>query len=982
MVTLGEILQKLQSEDKVFCAFRRTLGFAQVIKKDLLPLFINVEDVKIVDAVLKILVNLTLPVECLLRTDMLCKTDAGRITVFEVNHLLVTCKEAFVNPRCTGRLVGYMRGFLDKEDKLSPSECESIQNCLLLMRNVLHIPEKLSNGPTCTMQNQILWNLFSHSLDKALIHLMTCQQKAYWAVTMVQVIALMYKDQRVRTLQKMLNQWFESSLSDSSEDEESNTSPSEQISEASSSLLTSDPTSDSSDNGGGPQDIKLVHSPVKINTDYKDSQSEPVVDNQSSHFTMLPLNKELMAAFLRLVEHQTITSQSYCLDMSAAAVVYIKISRGPSKSQPGIGHSRRNSIGKRVRSSEEESGVSSFHSSTESKSCCSSKVNILRGQKRGLSSSELSDYGYGTQVENHEFMSTSSNEDECLQMSVNMKALMHHVPNDEDVSHLMKEFTVDFLLKGYNRLVQELYRQLVETNQALVIDTSHFFWLITYFLKFTTQLELELEHVRSRAVKSGEGSDQVMFPNHEMRCPGNSLQSKFIGYGGHYPIWLEPHVVGIHALTLQFQSQKERQVELSLFSCTCSGVLSYEVLSYLVYEGVLVCEQLEMFSTRQDGDIKPCLRRMHLAVTAIREFLQAMNVYIKMTHLSQEGKEAFVKLQYLSIIKVVQMAVTEDLRCLFVMLLHQFNPNCQSNQYLQDVIVTNHNLLLFLDRVNKLPEFKSTSSLTEHIQQFATVEIMHQYGLLLENIHDNGEFINDCVFTMMHHIGGDVRQVSTLFQPSILKCFTRILESDFELCDDWSDLIEYVIHKFVDTPRQTAILPEVASMGKVQDSLSNNRNTEFSKEDSDNLCWHYCQSVENEDTVGRIIELYAENGVTNKTTSGVTEELVRQGIIDSAQHEKLKKTQTNVHDCMQNISCTDGLSDAELTVPNKIHFFIDHLQKAGKGHLVVWLQKALIEACYAKLCCSRTVVQSNDAAVIEPIPWISKGGIQDRIVNA
>nr|CAD7260714.1 unnamed protein product [Timema shepardi] len=742
---------------------------------------------------------------------MLCKTDTGRITVFEVNHLLVTCKEAFVNPRCTGRLVGYMRGFLDKEDKLSPSECESIQNCLLLMRNVLHIPEKLSNGPTCTMQNQILWNLFSHSLDKALIHLMTCQQKvilgyvslvffcvqAYWAVAMVQVIALMYKDQRVRTLQKMLNQWFESSLSDSSEDEESNTSPSEHISEASSSLLTSDPTSDSSDNGGGPQDIKLVHSPAKINTDYKDSQSGPVVDNQ------------LLA--------RVMPSQSNPNKLGLKC---------PSKSQPGIGHSRRNSIGKRVRSSEEESGVSSFHSSTESKSCCSSKVNILRGQKRGLSSSELSDYGYGTQVENHEFMSTSSNEDECLQMSVNMKALMHHVPNDEDVSHLMKEFTVDFLLKGYNRLVQELYRQLVETNQALVIDTSHFFWLITYFLKFTTQLELELEHV--------------------------------------------------------------------------SGVLSYEVLSYLVYEGVLVCEQLEMFSTRQDGDIKPCLRRMHLAVTAIREFLQAMNVYIKMTHLSQEGKEAFVKLQ-------LQMAVTEDLRCLFVMLLHQFNPNCQSNQYLQDVIVTNHNLLLFLDRVNKLPEFKSTSSLTEHIQQFATVEIMHQYGLLLENIQDNGEFINDCVFTMMHHIGGDVRQVSTLFQPSILKCFTRILESDFELCDDWSDLIEYVIHKFVDTPRQTAILPEVASMGKVQDSLSNNRNTEFSKEDSDNLCWHYCQSVENEDTVGRIIELYAEN---------------------------------------------------------------DHLQKAGKGHLVVWLQKALIEACYAKLCCSRTVVQSNDAAVIEPIPWV------------
>lgn len=42
---------------------------------------------------------------------------------------------------------------------------------------------------------------------------------------MVQLIALAYKDQHVGTLQKLLSQWFESSLSESSEDNESNTSP-------------------------------------------------------------------------------------------------------------------------------------------------------------------------------------------------------------------------------------------------------------------------------------------------------------------------------------------------------------------------------------------------------------------------------------------------------------------------------------------------------------------------------------------------------------------------------------------------------------------------------------------------------------------------------------------------------------------------------------------------------------------------------------
>lgn len=60
----------------------------------------------------------------------------------------------------------------------------------------------------------------------------------------------MYKDQHLGTLQKLLNLWLEASLSDSSEDNESNTSPPGQGSGDSSPVITSDPTSDSSDNGG------------------------------------------------------------------------------------------------------------------------------------------------------------------------------------------------------------------------------------------------------------------------------------------------------------------------------------------------------------------------------------------------------------------------------------------------------------------------------------------------------------------------------------------------------------------------------------------------------------------------------------------------------------------------------------------------------------------------------------------------------------
>lgn len=60
---------------------------------------------------------------------------------------------------------------------------------------------------------------------------------------------------------------------------------------------------------------------------------------------------------------------------------------------------------------------------------------------------------------------------------------------------------------------------------------------------------------------------------------------------------------------------------------------------------------------------------------------------------------------------------------------------------------------------------------------------MHKYGLLLADFQKNGEFVNDCIFTMMHHICGDIGQVVSLFQPTILKTFSNIFQTEYELCD-------------------------------------------------------------------------------------------------------------------------------------------------------------------------------------------------------
>lgn len=94
-------------------------------------------------------------------------------------------------------------------------------------------------------------------------------------------------------------------------------------------------------------------------------------------------------------------------------------------------------------------------------------------------------------------------------------------------------------------------------------------------------------------------------------------------------------------------------------------------------------------------------------VTAIREFLQAVETYQKMVHLSEEDRTALLKLQN-------QITEMDDLRSLFLLLLRQYNPNVQSRQYLQDLILTNHNYLLFLDSATKE---RRSFNIMEHLKQ-------------------------------------------------------------------------------------------------------------------------------------------------------------------------------------------------------------------------------------------------------------------------
>lgn len=142
-------------------------------------------------------------------------------------------------------------------------------------------------------------------------------------------------------------------------------------------------------------------------------------------------------------------------------------------------------------------------------------------------------------------------------------------------------------------------------------------------------------------------------------------------------------------------------------------VMSFDILSYLTYEGVCLCETLKLDSKPSVTNTQPALRRLHLVVSAIREILQALELYNKSTHLSQEDQDYIKDLR-------LKIANTQDLRSMFVLLIRCYNPFVHNQQYLLDLVITNHILLILLDDVAKSPCFKGfpkDSSMIDHIRQ-------------------------------------------------------------------------------------------------------------------------------------------------------------------------------------------------------------------------------------------------------------------------
>ncbi|XP_076038952.1 timeless [Oratosquilla oratoria] len=1005
---IDEILRRL-IQDKARWHFRRSLFMNKIISQNLLPTLIHVKnDKELIEATVKVLQELMTPVECLMPIEIMSRNCEGQRIIHELEAAIHSTKKLFLDTRVTKALIDFMNSILKESKILTMEECEMINHSLLLVRNLLHVhvpstqahddPQSNNNSTTqcgtgeVLTEDQIMWNLFAQRFDNIIIQLLTCSQQHLWNITMVQLVSLMYREQQQGTIRKLIKEWLDTSLPESSEDEENNT----MSSSSSDAVSTSDPVSDSSERlspvdgmtkkeitQGQTNDISLMTQCCKIEKEdsSKDSGFGPLgsmIDVESSQDDSAPegskehksksrvsesidsegsrckssesgvhtdeemgqditqtkdviksdlntdqslddlvskgANDELLCKEEAEIEESEVGERENdrCTsggseggsessspiptmeqepsgvpveveedhpvkgspngeDVLLSSIVALKMEQDLVKCESvtgdklpviDLGERMEEEVVESTTGPYQENAHISIKSQTilkhppneeESGSGDSSvkksplplpklhKAKPLAGQKRtrhAMSQKKLTD----TQETNESSNSTGSECDEgphakrhhhqkphkmlskprpakmlqkALQErnikrskllkrkesnSVKAKALLHHHPTPEDISNLLKEFTIDFMMNGYSNLVQGLRMQVLLPYQ-IDLDKSHLLWLITYFLRFAVELDLELSQI----------------------CP----------------------------------------------------VLSVDVVSYLVYEGVVMQEELERAVRAGEQNLVPHVRRLHLVVTALREFFISFELCMKKEQTSLDSRH-ILKMRE-------ELGQLVEVRQLFLLLIRMFRPGIMNLNYLQDLIITNHRFLITQEGLAATAVTSEQHfDIFDHVKQFATLEIMRQYGRLLENFCMNDEKVNDCIFTMMHHVAGDLRAVNVLLQPTVLSTFLRIWKEGFELCVDWADLIEYVLRKCTRVRQE----PPNKKDGKDQTKLEY-PTIELTNEDLDQLYTLYSASASEQDMMDKIKEICCDDSIEEPIKKEVIQKLLERGFITRSECSKL-----------------------------------------------------------------------------------------------
>jgi hypothetical protein len=253
----------------------------------------------------------------------------------------------------------------------------------------------------------------------------------------------------------------------------------------------------------------------------------------------------------------------------------------------------------------------------------------------------------------------------------------------------------------------------------------------------------------------------------------SQLYQRLLEQGAQLPMFDKSYFLWLISYFLPIASH----LELDIFK-HLKDVVCVDIISYLIWESASESEEFEINSLNS-ADLQPGLRRMQLGVKAIRECLLALEARSSYV----EKADGSYCQEQMNIFKFrASLAKVNDLRQLPLLQLRQFDPAIQNKKYLGDVITTNHVLLKTLERAAGQPStYNCNLDFGGHFEQFCSKEILNRYGLALNDFRTNDPFVNDCVFTLLRHVGVYRGRADLLCDPAILRPLGKIWEEGFNV---------------------------------------------------------------------------------------------------------------------------------------------------------------------------------------------------------
>ncbi|XP_064638161.1 protein timeless-like isoform X2 [Lineus longissimus] len=382
-----------------------------------------------------------------------------------------------------------------------------------------------------------------------------------------------------------------------------------------------------------------------------------------------------------------------------------------------------------------------------------------------------------------------------------------------------------------------------------------------------------------------------------------------------------------------------------------------DTFSFMLYDGVSLSEEI-ILREKEGRDSNELHQRCLRCVLLWQKMVKCLSSFMENT----EDKPQIIQ-------KIENLRQLEQIWQFFVFMMRSYNAagainNAQSINFFKSLVVTNHRLLLLL-------EDKDSFQLQPVVEQFAQVDIMDKFTLLLQEFATNGSFVNNCLFTMMHHIAGDCEKLDLLVKPKTLNTLVQITEHELPLAEVFEDLIDFVFDRFINliegNPNDcvTILSEEDSTEHGKKESIQDDCPPPWTELENTYLCLHYLENFNDSNLLQTIQSKLATVNIS-KSQKQILKQLFYVGLLEDNEFKKFEATFVTETDVKKAEVKFSDMENAE-----SIETCLKKISEKDGLPMIQWLQKFLLEACYVKLGGRDSHSKEEIKRYEEPVPHVS-----------